>query len=258
VSTGRRVGNGGPLSGRTAVVIGASSGIGAATARAFAEAGAHVHAAARREPSLGDDITGHQLDVVDRSSVDAFARALTDTGPIHVLVVAAGANRPDRSLDRLTPEGWDALISVNLTGAFNVVRAFLGALREARGDAILIGSVSGSWPDVSGSAYQAAKAGLLAFARGAAFEEHSRGVRFTTILPGVVDTPILDSRPEPPPAELRAHMLQPEDVAAACLFAATLPPRAHVPELTILPTALQSVGKTNLASPPLPGGNRGS
>jgi NAD(P)-dependent dehydrogenase (short-subunit alcohol dehydrogenase family) len=258
VSTGRRVSNGGPLTGRTAVVIGASSGIGAATARAFAEAGAHVHAAARREPSLGDDITGHQLDVVDRSSVDAFARALTDTGPIHVLVVAAGANRPDRSLDRLTPEGWDALISVNLTGAFNVVRAFLGALREARGDAILIGSVSGSWPDVSGSAYQAAKAGLLAFARGAAFEEHSRGVRFTTILPGVVDTPILDSRPEPPPAELRAHMLQPEDVAAACLFAATLPPRAHVPELTILPTALQSVGKTNLASPPLPGGNRGS
>jgi NAD(P)-dependent dehydrogenase (short-subunit alcohol dehydrogenase family) len=258
VSTGRRVSNGGPLSGRTAVVIGASSGIGAATARAFAEAGAHVHAAARREPSLGDDITGHQLDVVDRSSVDAFARALTDTGPIHVLVAAAGANRPDRSLDRLTPEGWDALISVNLTGAFNVVRAFLGALREARGDAILIGSVSGSWPDVSGSAYQAAKAGLLAFARGAAFEEHSRGVRFTTILPGVVDTPILDSRPEPPPAELRAHMLQPEDVAAACLFAATLPPRAHVPELTILPTALQSVGKTNLASPPLPGGNRGS
>jgi NADP-dependent 3-hydroxy acid dehydrogenase YdfG len=243
---------GGPLSGRVAVVAGASSGIGAATARAFAEAGAHVHAAARRTPSLGNGIVGHELDVVDRAAVEAFAQALTADGPIHIVVVAAGSNLRDRSLDRLTPEGWDALIAVNLTGAFNVVRAFLGALRESRGDAILIGSVSGSWPDVSGSGYQAAKAGLLAFARGAALEEHSRGVRVTTVLPGVVDTAILDSRPEPPSAELRAHMLQPEDVAAACLFAATLPPRAHVPELTILPTVLQSVGKTNVASPPLP------
>jgi NADP-dependent 3-hydroxy acid dehydrogenase YdfG len=243
-----------PLSGRVAVVVGASSGIGAATARAFADAGAHVHAAARRRPSLGDGIVGHELDVVDRSGVDRFARTVAEREPVHVLVVAAGTNLPDRSLDRLTPEGWDTLISVNLTGAFNVVRAFLAALRETRGDAILIGSISGSWPDVSGSGYQAAKAGLLAFARGAGFEEHTHGVRFTTVLPGVVDTPILDSRPEPPSAELRAHMLQPEDVAAACLFAATLPPRAHIPELTILPTALQSVGKTNVASPQLPAG----
>jgi len=240
------------LNGRTVVVIGASSGIGAATALAFAQAGAHVHAAARRTPSLGHGIAGHELDVVDRSSVDRFAQTVTDAGPVHVLVVAAGANLRDRSLDRLTPEGWDSLIAVNLTGAFNAVHAFLGALRETRGDAILIGSVSGSWPDVSGSAYQAAKSGLLAFARGAAFEEHARGVRFTTVLPGVVDTELLDARPEPPSAELRSHMLQPEDVAAACLFAATLPPRAHVPELTILPTVLQSVGKTNVASPPLP------
>jgi NADP-dependent 3-hydroxy acid dehydrogenase YdfG len=118
--------------------------------------------------------------------------------------------------------------------------------------------VSGNWPDVSGSAYQAAKSGLLAFARGAGLEEHSRGVRFTTVLPGVVDTAILDTRPEPPSAELRSHMLQPEDVAAACLFAATLPPRAHVPELTILPTVLQSVGKTNVANPPVPGWSRDS
>ncbi len=241
-----------PLSGRVAVVVGASSGIGAATARAFAEAGAHVHAAARRRPALGDGVVGHELDIVDRSGVDRFARTVTDAGPVHALIVAAGTNLPDRSLDRLTPEGWDKLISVNLTGAFNVVHAFLGALRVTRGDAILIGSISGSWPDVSGSAYQAAKAGLLAFARGAGFEEHARGVRVTTVLPGVVDTPILDSRPEPPSAELRAHMLQPEDVAAACLFAATLPPRAHVPELTILPTALQAVGKTNIANPQIP------
>lgn len=235
-----------------AVVIGASSGIGAATARAFVGAGAQVHAAARRQPALGDGIVGHELDVVDRAAVGAFAEELGSAGPVHIVVVAAGTNLPDRSLDRLTPEGWDTLVAVNLTGAFNVVHAFLGAVRQTRGDVVLIGSISGSWPDVSGSGYQAAKAGLLAFARGAAFEEHGRGVRFTTILPGVVDTPILDSRPEPPSAELRAHMLAPEDVAAACLFTVSLPPRAHVPELTILPTALQAVGKTNVANPELP------
>ena len=240
------------LSDRVAVVVGASSGIGAATARLFADAGAEVHAAARRRPSLGDGITGHELDVIDRASVDRLAQAVRQSGPVHAVVVAAGTNLPDRSLERLTPEAWDRLLAVNLTGAFNVVHAFLAALRETRGDVVLIGSISGSWPDVSGSAYQAAKAGLLAFARGAAFEEHSNGVRFTTILPGVVDTPILDTRPEPPSKALRAHMLKPEDVAAACLFAVSLPPRASVPEITILPTALQAVGKTNDANPPLP------
>jgi NADP-dependent 3-hydroxy acid dehydrogenase YdfG len=244
--------NAGALGGRVAVVVGASSGIGAATARLFAEAGAHVHAAARRRPSLGDGVAGHELDIVDRDAVDAFARELTGDGPVHVLVIAAGTNLPDRSFDRLTPQGWDTLISVNLTGAFNVVYALRDALRATRGDVVLIGSISGSWPDGSGPGYQAAKAGLLAYARGAGLEEHARGVRFTTVLPGVVDTPILDNRPEPPSAELRAHMLQPEDVAAACLFAVTLPPRAHVPELTILPTALQAVGKTNVANPAVP------
>jgi NADP-dependent 3-hydroxy acid dehydrogenase YdfG len=103
--------------------------------------------------------------------------------------------------------------------------------------------VSGDWPDVSGPAYQASKAGMQAFARGAGFEEHENGVRFTTINPGVVDTPILDNRPVVPSPELRARMLAPEDVAAACLFVVGLPPRAHVPELTILPTTIQSLGK---------------
>ena len=69
-------------------------------------------------------------------------------------------------------------------------------------------------------------------------------MRFTTIMPGLVDTAILDSAPSRPAAELRARMLQPEDVAAACLFAVSLPPRAHVPELTILPTDLQALGRT--------------
>ncbi len=240
------------LKGRVAIVVGASTGIGAATARAFADAGAQVHAAARRRPELGEGVIGHELDVSDRAAVDEFARAVTGEGPVHAVVVAAGTNIRERRLEELAPQTWDHMLAVNLTGPYNVVHAFYDALRDARGDVVLIGSVSGSWPDPSGAAYQATKAGLLAFARAAGFEEHTRGVRFTTVLPGLVDTPILDSRPQPPSAEVRAEMLQPEDVAEACLFAVSLAPRAHVPELTVLPTRLQAVGKTNMPNPEPP------
>ena len=143
----------------------------------------------------------------------------------------------------LTPEAFDDLIALNLTGTFNLISAFLEPLRAARGDVVLIGSVSGAWPDRSGAAYQASKAAVHAFARERPSTSR-HGVRFTSMMPGLVDTAILDQRPEPPTAELRAQMLHPEDVAAACLFVVSLPHRAHVPELTILPTDLQALGRT--------------
>ncbi len=231
----------GVLDGRVALVAGASSGIGLATAAAFADAGATVHAVARRPIDAADGISTHQLDISDRAAVDAFAAQWE--GPLDALVVAAGVNVKERRLEQLAPETWDQLIGTNLTGSFNLVHAFLDRLREARGDVVLIGSVSGNWPDISGPAYQASKAAVQAFARAASFELHDSGLRFTTIMPGVVDTPILDNRPVVPGAELRARMLAPEDVAAACLFVVGLPGRAHVPELTILPTEIQSLGK---------------
>jgi NADP-dependent 3-hydroxy acid dehydrogenase YdfG len=238
----------GALDGRTALVAGASSGIGLATALAFADAGARVHAAARRPELIEDaaggrDVVAHHLDVTDRAEVAALAEAITAEGPVHALVCAAGTNIEARRADQLTAESFDDLIALNLTGAFNVVNALHEALRATRGDVVLIGSVSGAWPDRSGAAYQASKAAIHAFARGAAFEEGD-GVRFTTIMPGLVDTAILDRRSEPPTPEQRARMLRPEDVAAACLFVVSLPPRAHVPELTILPTDLQALGRT--------------
>jgi NAD(P)-dependent dehydrogenase (short-subunit alcohol dehydrogenase family) len=167
-------------------------------------------------------------------------------------VVASGTNVPERRLEQLTAESWDTLISVNLSGAFYAIRAALPYLRASRGTVVLISSVSGSWPDASGPAYQASKAGMTELAHAAGFEEHQNGVRFCAVLPGIVDTPILDNRPEPPPQEIRDASLKPEDVAAACLFLVTLPPRAYVPELTMVPTAIQALGKTSTASPPVP------
>jgi NADP-dependent 3-hydroxy acid dehydrogenase YdfG len=239
---------GAALDGRTALVTGASSGIGLATALSFADAGAHVHAAARRpelieQVAAGRDIVAHRLDVTDRTAVGALAERLTGEGPLHVLVAAAGTNIKARRLEQLTPEAFEDLIALNLTGTFNLINALLEPLRAARGDVVVIGSVSGAWPDRSGATYQASKAAVHAFARGAAFDEQ-HGVRFTSIMPGLVDTAILENRPEPPTAEMRAQMLHAEDVAAACLFVVSLPPRAHVPELTILPTDLQALGRT--------------
>jgi NADP-dependent 3-hydroxy acid dehydrogenase YdfG len=224
---------------RVALVAGASSGIGLATAQQLRDAGHTVHAAARREIPL-DGVTPHRLDVTDRGAVDALAHEL---GALDILVIAAGSNLKERRLWQLTHESWDSLLGANLHGPFNLIRAFLPALREARGDVVVISSVSGRWPDRSGAGYAAAKAGAIALTHAGGFELGEE-IRFTAILPGVVDTEILDNRPEPPDAETRAKMLQAEDVAAAVVFAVSLPPRAYVPELTILPTALQALGRT--------------
>ena len=247
---------GATLSGKTALVIGASSGIGLATANLFADADARVHAAARRRETIEEGVgsrpvTAHSLDISDRDAVWRLVEEVGEDGGIDVLVVAAGMNFPERRLEQLTADGWDAMVSVNLSGAFYAIRAALPYLRASRGLVVLISSVSGRWPDASGPAYQATKAGMVELGHAAGFEEHTNGVRFSSILPGIVDTPILDNRPEPPPKEVRDAALKPGDVARACLFLATLPPHAYVPELTMVPTAIQALGKTSTATPPV-------
>ena len=238
----------GALAGRTAVVTGASSGIGLATANRLHDLGASVTALARRHDAMeegvgGRDIDLHSVDVGDRDAVRAALRHER----IDVLVLAAGVNVKDRVLEGLSPESWDVMMRTNLDGVYNCVSTALPALRAAKGVVVIVGSVSGSWPDVSGPGYQATKAGVLGFARGATLEEFDRetGVRFSVVAPGVVDTPILENRPNVPPPEQRPLMLQADDVAELCAFLAALPPRVHVPELTVLPTQLQALGRTS-------------
>jgi NADP-dependent 3-hydroxy acid dehydrogenase YdfG len=244
----------GILAGRTIAVTGASSGIGLAAARRVHDLGAGVIALARRreamEAGLGDERASSgrlRIEPADVRDASGLRAALGGLERLDALIAAAGTNLPERRLEQLTSESWDALVATNLTGVFNAVAAALPAFRAARGVVVVVGSVSGAWPDVSGPGYQASKAGALAFVRGAGLEEYERGtgVRFSLVAPGVVDTPLLDRRPEPPSPEQRAQMLQPEDVAELCAVLAALPDGVAVPELTVLPAALQALGRTS-------------
>jgi NAD(P)-dependent dehydrogenase (short-subunit alcohol dehydrogenase family) len=251
------------LSGRTALVTGASSGIGAAIARSLLDRGARVHAVARRDALLVEVLgaeaiadgraIAHQADLSDLSQVDALCDELTQD-PADIVVCSAGTNITDRRFHQLTPESWQAVRTLNLDSVMQLLLRSVPAMRGRGGDVVLISSVSAQWPDHAGAAYAASKAGLLALGRGISRDEHVHGVRVTSVLPGLVDTPLLDRRPSPPSAELRRWALAPEDVAAAVLAAVSLPPRAHIPEMTVVATRLQSMGGTQEGSPSLPDG----
>ncbi|HWC98704.1 MAG TPA: SDR family oxidoreductase [Candidatus Sulfopaludibacter sp.] len=228
------------------LVVGASSGIGRATAALFAREGALVTASARRQDRL--DGLHKELPAIDVVAADAGQPAdmeklaqqvLAKHGRIDILVHSAGTNIKDRALTRLTPQLWDMMVTVNLNSAFYITQAILPSMRErGAGHLIYVSSISGLVPDVSGAAYQAAKRGLLGFAHAIRVEEKEHGIRTCVICPGLVDTEILENRPVKPAPETLAKALQPEDVAEAALAIAQLPPRAAVPELQLLPTAL--------------------
>jgi NADP-dependent 3-hydroxy acid dehydrogenase YdfG len=238
------------LKGQVVVIVGASSGIGRATAALFVREGARVVASARRggrlrslQEELGKDGLNLDISPADASSAAEMERLAQRThsqfGGIDILIYAAGTNTPDRAMKRLNQDIWDMMLSVNLNGAYYATRAVLPAMREAgRGHLIYISSISGLVPDVSGAAYQAAKRGILGLAHAIRVEEKESGIRTCVICPGLVDTEILEKRPVKPSAEMLAKALQPEDVAEAVLSVAKLPTRAVVPEMQVMPTYL--------------------
>jgi NADP-dependent 3-hydroxy acid dehydrogenase YdfG len=235
---------------QVALVVGASSGIGRASAVALAREGVRVMASARREDRLkqlqnemhaaGTAVEIFPADATKVPDMEKLAQHTREQmGAIDILVYATGTNTPDRALTRLTPSIWDHMISVNLNGAYYATQAVLPGMRErGSGHLIYIASISGIVPDVSGAAYQAAKRGMLGLAHAIRVEEKEHGIRTCVICPGLVDTEILVFRPVKPPAEMLAKALQPEDVAAAVLAVAKMPARVVVPELQILPTYL--------------------
>jgi NAD(P)-dependent dehydrogenase (short-subunit alcohol dehydrogenase family) len=236
------------LANKTALITGGGSGIGLAVARVFLDEGARVAISGRDADKLrraadllksGDRLIVHAADVTDPDQVQLLVRAVLDRlGPPDILVNNAGANIKARSFRELTPESWKLLVGANLDGAFYCMRAVLPRMIERGGGLIInINSIAGKRASpLGGPAYSAAKFGLHALALCLATEEKASGIRVSSIYPGEVNTPILDNRPKPIDAVQRQRMLQSEDVAAAVLFVATLPPHVSVPELVITPT----------------------
>ncbi len=237
------------LTGKSALVTGGGSGIGLAVA----PEGARVAITGRSEDRLraaatvlgaGERVIWHAADVSQPEPVAALVKDVTARlGRIDILVNNAGANIKQRSFRELTPETWKYLVAANLDGAFYCIHAVLPQMLERKEGLIInVNSTSGKRAGpLGGAAYSAAKFGLRGLAMAVAAEEKSSGVRVSTIYPGEVDTPILEHRPNPVTDEHRKGILQADDVAAAVIFIATLPPRAWVPELVIAPTKQQYV-----------------
>lgn len=232
---------------RVAWITGGATGIGLATARALGAAGWTVVLSGRRAEELrkaaaslaGAKVGTQPLDVSDAAAVEKAAAAIVaEHGRIDALVASAGTNVPDRAWGKLRPEGFAKVAAINLNGVANCAIAALPAMRQAGAGTIVVVSSWAGWRYLpfAGAAYGASKMGLAPLVESLNYEESRNGIRATLVCPGEVATPILRSRPVPPPDADIERMLQPEDVASAIAYAVTAPPRVCINELVISPS----------------------
>jgi NADP-dependent 3-hydroxy acid dehydrogenase YdfG len=232
------------LSGQTALVTGASRGIGRATARALAMAGARVFLLARTRADLetaaaecGGLASAHVCDVTDAAALQALLGEVVATagGAIDILVNNAGVFPLAPVLDT-TPDSFERTLAANLSAPFRVLHGVLPGMRaRGRGHVLTIGSVADRRIFGGNGAYSASKFGARALHEVLREECAGTGVRTTLVSPAATDTPIWDpvdpdNTPGFPP---RASMLRAEDVADAVLWAVTRPPHVNVDELRI-------------------------
>jgi NADP-dependent 3-hydroxy acid dehydrogenase YdfG len=224
---------------RVLLITGASSGIGAATARHAAAAGWRLVLAARsreRLESLAQELGGPgravaaPCDVTDWEAQQRMAQdALAAFSQIDAVFANAGFGGPRGFLSD-TPEHWREMVLTNVYGAALTLRATIPALRESRGHLLLTSSVAGRRV-LPGSMYSCTKHALTAMGEAARQDLHGSGIRVTLIEPGMTDTPFFDNRPK--------DALADDDIARAVLFALSQPPHVDVNEILIRPTAQQ-------------------
>ena len=226
------------LDGRTALVTGAASGIGAATARRLAAEGALVVAADIDEvgaTNVADEIGGSALalDVTDTAAVHAgIARIADRIAPIDILVNNAGSGQLAMFLDT-REDDWQRVLQVNLIGAMACAHAVLGSMYERRcGSIVNVASEAGRVGAPGGTAYSAAKAGVLGFTRALAREAARYGVRVNAVAPGPIATPLLEHgtfatpigariKQELVAATVMGRMGQPDEVSGVIAFLAS-------------------------------------
>jgi NADP-dependent 3-hydroxy acid dehydrogenase YdfG len=232
--------------GKIAVVTGASSGIGAATARALAGAGYQVFLGARRldrlreiAASISDSATALSLDVTDAASVASFVAQLPEV--LHLLVNNAGGALGLDRIEDATDETWRAMWETNVLGTLRMTRALLPAL-EASGDGHVVdmGSIAGFETYAGGAGYTGAKHAARAFTRTLRLELLGRPVRVTEISPGLVETEFSLVRfagdAERAKSVYRGMTpLTAEDIADCVLWAATRPSHVNIDEIVVRP-----------------------
>lgn len=243
----------GDLEGTVALVTGASSGIGAATARALAGAGASVVLAARRTDRLEalaaeiEDDGGAALsvptDITDETDIErTIERTTEEFGRLDALVNNAGVMLP-APVERADPDDWRRMVEVNLLGTMNVTRAALPALRAGDGGHVVaLSSDAIEDPSARFGAYAATKAGVVAFADSLRSEVTDDGIRVTVVEPGVTDTELPEQVTDRGTKEdvemLVASMrtLDSEDVGTAVRYALTRPSHVSIEQLVVRPT----------------------
>ncbi|MEV7990890.1 SDR family NAD(P)-dependent oxidoreductase [Streptomyces sp. NPDC086077] len=237
------------LAGKVALVTGASSGIGQATALALSEAGAKVVAGARRTDrleALAKDAPGEilplALDVTDQRSVqDAVAATVGHFGALDIVVNNAGVMLSGMILGADTRE-WTRMVETNLLGSMYVVHAALPHLLRSKGAVVQISSTSGRTASPASGAYAATKFGINAFSEALRQEVTTQGVRVVVVEPGFVSTEltshITDEAMQAAAKNMAGSMrtLQSEDIAAAVLYAVTQPEHVAVNEILVRPT----------------------
>jgi len=220
------------------LITGASSGIGAATARHAAEAGYRLVLAARSEDklaALAEELGGEERAIAVRCDVTEWEdqealvrRALDAFGRLDVVFANAGFGAP-RGFQASTPEHWKAMVLTNVYGVALTIRATMDALKESQGHLLITSSIAGRRA-LQGSLYSATKFAVTAMGEAARQDFNETGVRVTLIEPGMVDTAFFDS-----PPTMRA--LEPGDVARAVMYAVSQPPHVDVNEILVRPTA---------------------
>jgi len=232
------------LEGKTAIVTGASSGIGAATVSALRDAGVKVVGGARRVDSVDADVA-LPLDVRDRESCERFVeRAIEELGRIDILVNNAGlAVGRDRFTDS-TEEDELTMLETNVNGLIRMTRLCLPQLLHG-GHIVNLGSVAAIWPYEKGVVYCLSKAAVHAFTRGLREDLLGQPIRITTIAPGIVETDFSRVRFAGDEEKARAIYanvalggpMHAEDVADCIVFAVSRPPNVNIEEIVLMATA---------------------